>query len=626
MIHNRAGWLALAVLAVATLLMVFFVMPRLSSDEKPKETAGSPSSPASPSTIAPAAQPSTPPATAADKSAKPQTEAQQNVLPAPEKTAPAANPTAPAPQKAEAPVIVPTFDVLRVEPDGSTVIAGRAAPGAKLEVTDQANTVATTTVDKAGEFVAILDKPLSPGDHQLVLKATTPDGRTVISEEIATVSVPRGNETELLAMVTKPGEASRIIAKPNAPIKTDRVATTAPATQDKTAAPELANGINKPVPQVMNAPAAPVPTQASGNTAPTNAQASTQANTPAAPATAPQTASAPQVPAPAVQPPAGGKVELQISAVEVEGNKLFVAGVAKPGSRLKAYADGQLIGQTTAGTDGTFVIDGVRELSVGQHTIAVDQVGADDKVLVRVEVPFNRPAGDQVAAVASQQTNGTSLTPIDAGAFDKLRNEVAKAFQLLQNLYANNATPNMEQVAAARSAVTISLRSLTEYRLPAGVSANAAAIAETTIKAAADALATLEALPKDIEAIRKNLSTLGAMIARVTSSTLPSVPVTSQSTPGGASTQEAGAPRTIAQAPLTQSEAASVIIRRGDTLWQISRRVYGQGVRYTTIYLANQDQIANPDIIQPGQIFGVPKDAMPEPEAEKLHRQRLNKI
>ena len=45
-----------------------------------------------------------------------------------------------------------------------------------------------------------------------------------------------------------------------------------------------------------------------------------------------------------------------------------------------------------------------------------------------------------------------------------------------------------------------------------------------------------------------------------------------------------------------------MIIRRGDTLWQISRRVYGQGVRYTTIYLANQQQIQNPDLIEPGQI------------------------
>jgi len=63
----------------------------------------------------------------------------------------------------------------------------------------------------------------------------------------------------------------------------------------------------------------------------------------------------------------------------------------------------------------------------------------------------------------------------------------------------------------------------------------------------------------------------------------------------------------------------SVIIRRGDTLWQISRRVYGQGVKYTTIYLANEEQISDPDRIWPGQVFAVPDEA--RADAEDVHRQ-----
>jgi nucleoid-associated protein YgaU len=59
-------------------------------------------------------------------------------------------------------------------------------------------------------------------------------------------------------------------------------------------------------------------------------------------------------------------------------------------------------------------------------------------------------------------------------------------------------------------------------------------------------------------------------------------------------------------APRLERSDASVIIRRGDTLWRISRRVYGMGVRYSTIYLANQDQIKNPDRIWPGQVFAMP--------------------
>jgi hypothetical protein len=50
----------------------------------------------------------------------------------------------------------------------------------------------------------------------------------------------------------------------------------------------------------------------------------------------------------------------------------------------------------------------------------------------------------------------------------------------------------------------------------------------------------------------------------------------------------------------------SVIIKRGDNLWRISREMYGHGVRYSTIYQANKDQIGDPDRIYPGQIFVLP--------------------
>jgi hypothetical protein len=50
----------------------------------------------------------------------------------------------------------------------------------------------------------------------------------------------------------------------------------------------------------------------------------------------------------------------------------------------------------------------------------------------------------------------------------------------------------------------------------------------------------------------------------------------------------------------------TAIVSRGDNLWRISQRIYGQGTRYTVIYGANQDQIRNPDLIYPGQVFVLP--------------------
>lgn len=52
--------------------------------------------------------------------------------------------------------------------------------------------------------------------------------------------------------------------------------------------------------------------------------------------------------------------------------------------------------------------------------------------------------------------------------------------------------------------------------------------------------------------------------------------------------------------------SGKAIIRRGDNLWTIARRVYGHGIRYTTIYQANTGQIRDPDWIYPGQVFDLP--------------------
>src|SRR5690606_23304984 len=120
-----------------------------------------------------------------------------------------AGPVAPPEVAADA-AALPRFDVLRVEPDGSTVIAGNAAPGSKLEILSGDKVIAALDVDPSGDFAAVLDQPLPPGDHSLQLKATDKDGKLVTSEEVATISVPTDATGKLLAMVSKPGEASRL--------------------------------------------------------------------------------------------------------------------------------------------------------------------------------------------------------------------------------------------------------------------------------------------------------------------------------------------------------------------------------------------------------------------------------
>ena len=53
-------------------------------------------------------------------------------------------------------------------------------------------------------------------------------------------------------------------------------------------------------------------------------------------------------------------------------------------------------------------------------------------------------------------------------------------------------------------------------------------------------------------------------------------------------------------------QAGEIRVIQGTSLWRIARRAYGAGINYTLIYEANKDQIKNPDLIYPGQVFNLP--------------------
>ncbi|WP_293868558.1 LysM peptidoglycan-binding domain-containing protein, partial [uncultured Alsobacter sp.] len=89
-------------------------------------------------------------------------------------------------------------------------------------------------------------------------------------------------------------------------------------------------------------------------------------------------------------------------------------------------------------------------------------------------------------------------------------------------------------------------------------------------------------------------------------------PALAGSTPPGTAPQATVAsstPPTLVQgADALVPEIRSTMVSRGDSLWRISRRVYGKGVRYTVIYEANQQQIRDPRRIYPGQMFVLPAE------------------
>jgi len=98
-------------------------------------------------------------------------------------------------QPAQTPPAFPTFDVVRVAPDGKAVIAGRAEPGSNVTVKDGDAVIGTTNADQRGEWVLLPEKPLEPGTRHLSLQARRSDGKVVDSEGFVIVVIPPRDET-----------------------------------------------------------------------------------------------------------------------------------------------------------------------------------------------------------------------------------------------------------------------------------------------------------------------------------------------------------------------------------------------------------------------------------------------
>lgn len=70
--------------------------------------------------------------------------------------------------------------------------------------------------------------------------------------------------------------------------------------------------------------------------------------------------------------------------------------------------------------------------------------------------------------------------------------------------------------------------------------------------------------------------------------------------PGNATKKPAPAPKT------NPKNKGTYVIKRGDTLWAISKKYYGKGSQYPKIYNANRNIIKNPNLIYPGQKLVIP--------------------
>ena len=89
----------------------------------------------------------------------------------------------------------PTFDIVRVNPQGDTVIAGRARPDSEITVLQDDEVIGRATADKRGEWVLVPQTPIAPGTHKLTIVSPNADGTSVSSDQSVVVVVPeRGKD------------------------------------------------------------------------------------------------------------------------------------------------------------------------------------------------------------------------------------------------------------------------------------------------------------------------------------------------------------------------------------------------------------------------------------------------
>jgi len=56
----------------------------------------------------------------------------------------------------------------------------------------------------------------------------------------------------------------------------------------------------------------------------------------------------------------------------------------------------------------------------------------------------------------------------------------------------------------------------------------------------------------------------------------------------------------------SEPEASFHTVVKGDTLWKVAEKAYGNGSKYQAIFEANKPMLSDPDKIYPGQVLRIP--------------------
>ncbi|MSO89835.1 MAG: LysM peptidoglycan-binding domain-containing protein [Rhodospirillaceae bacterium] len=312
--------------------------------------------------------------------------------------------------------------------------------------------------------------------------------------------------------------------------------------------------------------------------------------TPAAapPAPAP-TSPAAAAPAPASQPPPPIPTNPSFDVVRVSPlGEAVIAGRAEPNSVVTVYDSETEIARAKADARGEWVVvpdkrlaPGSRELSLKAELPDRPAQRSDDVVVLAVP----QPARDLAGEAAARPTPPLALLAPREGSGRSTVLQVPS----VEPAPAPSANPEGQALNLDTVDYDVAGNVVFGGRSPPGESVQVYVDNQPVGRAESNLTGDWTLTPQ--EPVEPGLHTL-----RV-----------DQISPGGRVVARLEVPFVRADLTLQLPSEGRVIVQPGNSLWRIARRSYGQGVRFTVIYQANRDQIRDPGLIYPGQVFIVPQ-------------------
>lgn len=525
------------------------------------------------------------------------------VVEAEPKEEPVAAASAPVEEEA-APTIAPSFDVVRVDAEGNTVVAGAAAPGAMLGILLDGAEVALAPVDTAGKFAAILAIEPSEAPRVLSLVERREDGdvpsdATVIVAPVVAVAeavvAPEVVEEPAATDVAEP-EATQETAEPE--VETTEVENSVSDSgiaKTEETAPQVNSGGPVIEKVVENSSEEPIE-EAQKPEAKEETAALEPEPKPKAPAVIVSDSEGVRVVQPAAPEEATPEVLAAVSIDSIsytDAGAVMVSGRGNPSAFVRLYLDNALAATTQIDVAGLWSTQ-LEDVAGGLYELRADEVDETAKVLSRVVTPFKRETPETVAKARAQAEAVADAEIAEQEPDAQPRQTEAEPETASEVTTGHTATDEVKPETASN---------VTEALAPEVVTAENETAEETAEAHAAPADAQAPDTETSVaEAAAEPEATL--VEADPSSSTETEAPTTTDTSEAPAQSEPATQPETAAAQPPVRI----VTVQPGATLWAIARDRYGEGQLYLQVFEANKDKIRDPDLIYPGQVFAVPEE------------------